>query len=950
MPRPDTCPRIPNVSAVASPLTGFLPAHSPLSGRIAAFNWSATPLGPIGHWPQSLRTALVLMLDSRFAMCLCWGPQLTLFYNDAYAPLLGAREPRALGRPLHEIWSDVWADIRPLVDSVMSGTPTWNEDMPLTVLRNGYPEETHWTFSYSPLRDEHSGIAGFLNITTEVSRKVQSERRLRADVEQLGRMFGQAPSFMAMLSGPDHVVRYVNPAYQRLIGERDVVGRPVAEAMPELAAQGFHALLDEVYRSGTPFAADSARLLVQPAPGIAAVERYVDFVYQPISDEQGVTGIFVQGVDVTERRRSDTALRAREAELQTINNDLEREVYERERARDRSMSWQLTADLLAVVAPDGRIEAANPAWERLLGWPPAELPGECWADLVVEEDQAAARQVLATLRQGHPVLNFESRWRTRAGSLRTLSWMATPQGERFYCSARDITEVRAAHEALARSQAQLRVLFETSYQLQAMCTLDGTLTDVNRTVLEALHVEFDELVGMTLWSAPLFAGTPGMEVHVRGMFLRALEGETVRDEVTVELASGHRIYDLAIRPIRDAGERIIAIAPEAIDITDRRNAEAALRQSQKLEAMGQLTGGVAHDFNNLLTPIMTALELAADPGSRVERRTRMVQVARRSAERAATLVQRLLAFSRRQPLQPVEIDAGVLVAGMAELIESSSSPRVQMVVDIADALLPAVADANQLEMAILNLSVNACDAMPDGGVLTLAVRNDHAGDADRGLSPGDYVVVSVADTGHGMDEATRQRAVEPFFSTKGVGRGTGLGLSMAHGLASQLGGRLAIDSTPGVGTRIELWLPVGRRPAAANPDTNEELDVDTATKSRGIALVVDDDDGVRMCTADALDDMGYQVIEAASAEAALEALDDGLTPDVLVTDHLMPGMTGAELAREVRVRLPSTAVVIVSGYTSMADFDPGLTILGKPFRQHELVASVEAAAAAKAAA
>jgi len=272
---------------------------------------------------------------------------------------------------------------------------------------------------------------------------------------------------------------------------------------------------------------------------------------------------------------------------------------------------------------------------------------------------------------------------------------------------------------------------------------------------------------------------------------------------------------------------------------------------------------------------------------------------------------------------------------------------VRLVLDIAEDLAPAIADPNQLEMALLNLSVNACDAMPDGGVLTLGARNARM-DADTradGLPPGDYVVVSVADTGHGMDEATRARAVEPFFSTKGIGRGTGLGLSMAHGLASQLGGRLAIDSAPQRGTTMELWLPVGTRRAAANADSNEDDHVNTTDEHRGTALVVDDEDAVRMCTADALDDMGYRVIEASSAEEALAALEGGLAPDILVTDHLMPGMTGAELARTVRDRLPGTAVVIVSGYTSMAEFDPGLTILGKPFRQQELVASVEAATA-----
>ncbi|NYZ61226.1 PAS domain-containing protein [Luteimonas deserti] len=938
-----------NVPATAESLR-FLPAHGELAGRIAAFDWSTTPLGPIADWPQSLRTTLGLMLESRFAMCLCWGPELTLFYNDAYAPFLGAKEPRALGRPLQAVWSEVWDDIQPLVASAMRGTATWHEDMPLTMERHGYPEETYWTFSYTPVRCERDQVAGFLNIATDATRKVQNDRRLRADVEQLGRMFDQAPGFMAMLKSPEHVFQYVNPNYQRLVGERELLGRRVADAMPDAVAQGYLALLDEAYRTGLAFTAEGARYIVQATPGTASVERYLDFVFQPISDETGVIGIFVQGFDVTARRLADLALRARETELRAINSDLEQQVVAR--ARDRSLTWQVTPDLLAVIDPDGSIESVNPAWTPLLGLDSGDLVGRCWWDHVLEDDQAVTRDVLASLREGRPVRSFENRWRTRAGNLRTLSWVATPEGGRFYCSARDVTDIKAAAEALARSQAQLRVLFETSYQLQAMCTLDGTLTDANRTVLDALGAEFEDVVGRPLWSTPWFSDTPGMSGHVRTLFLRAVEGETVRDELTVNLPTGRRIYDFSLRPIHDAAGQIISVVPEAIDTTERRNAEAALRQSQKLEAMGQLTGGVAHDFNNLLTPIVTALDLASDPDARAERRTRMLDVARRAADRAATLVQRLLAFARRQPLQPVEVDVGQLVTGMADLIESSKGPRIQMVLDIASPLAPAIADPNQLEMAILNLSVNACDAMRgQGGVLTLAVRNAHAeADAASGLAAGDYVVVTVADTGHGMDEATRQRAIEPFFSTKGVGQGTGLGLSMAHGVASQLGGRLCIDSDPGAGTTIEFWLPVAQARAAADADVNEDTTVSNPTESRGTALVVDDDDAVRMCTADALDDMGYRVVEAGSAEEALVALDGGLAPVLMVTDHLMPGMSGAELARAVRLRLPATAVVIVSGYTGMTDFDPGLTILGKPFRQHELMASVEAAMAAGSAA
>jgi signal transduction histidine kinase len=275
---------------------------------------------------------------------------------------------------------------------------------------------------------------------------------------------------------------------------------------------------------------------------------------------------------------------------------------------------------------------------------------------------------------------------------------------------------------------------------------------------------------------------------------------------------------------RKLGEEILE-RRVAEAVAEREDAQEQLRQSQKLEAMGSLTGGVAHDFNNLLTPILAVLDRLQRQGLGTERERRLIDGAAQSAERAKTLVQRLLAFARRQPLQPGPVDVGRLVTGMVELIASTTGPRIDVRVELAPNLPSARADANQLEMALLNLAVNARDAMPDGGRLTIAATREPVQDRRHPakLRPGLYVRLSVTDTGTGMDEATRARAIEPFFSTKGVGKGTGLGLSMVHGLAAQLGGGLTITSRPGRGTTVELWLPVSaveagadkRRPTAA---------------------------------------------------------------------------------------------------------------------------------------
>ena len=299
-------------------------------------------------------------------------------------------------------------------------------------------------------------------------------------------------------------------------------------------------------------------------------------------------------------------------------------------------------------------------------------------------------------------------------------------------------------------------------------------------------------------------------------------------------------------------------------------AQEALRQSQKMEAMGSLTGGVAHDFNNLLTPIVGALDMLQRKGLGGEREQRLVSGAAQSAERAKVLVQRLLAFARRQPLQSVAVDVATLVRNMADLVSSTTGPQIKVVVDAEEDLPPAKADPNQLEMALLNLAVNARDAMREGGTLRISASADTvAAGSNAKLRSGRYVRLSVADTGIGMDHATLARAVEPFFSTKGVGKGTGLGLSMVHGLASQLGGALTITSKLGLGTNVELWLPQ----TEAVPEATALMREAEPIQGSGTALLVDDEDIVRLSTADMLGGLGYRVVEAASAEEALRVIE-----------------------------------------------------------------------------
>ena len=425
-------------------------------------------------------------------------------------------------------------------------------------------------------------------------------------------------------------------------------------------------------------------------------------------------------------------------------------------------------------------------------------------------------------------------------------------------------------------------------------------------------------------------------VRVSGVPLHDADGQIAGALCVVVDIDRQKQTEARLRELNETLEARVAARTAELE-----QAHEQLRQSQKLEAMGQLTGGVSHDFNNLLTPIIGSLDLLQRQAGGGERERRLVERALQAADRAQVLVQLLLAFARRQPLQPVPVDVGALVTNMAELVASTTGPQIEVVVDVKAALPLATADPNQIEMALLNLCVNARDAMPDGGTIRVSISTEPVAHHHRsGLKPGRYVRLSVADTGMGMDRATLAKAVEPFFSTKGVGSGTGLGLSMVHGLAAQLGGALTIQSQPGLGTNVEIWLPTSDEAAEPSGAKAEG----TAPRAAGVVLLVDDEDLVRASTADMLSDLGYTVLEANSAKAALKLLDDGLRPDLLVTDHLMPGKTGPALARDAQRRLPNIRILIVSGFAELDAVEADLARLTKPFRQADLARKLDALA------
>lgn len=422
----------------------------------------------------------------------------------------------------------------------------------------------------------------------------------------------------------------------------------------------------------------------------------------------------------------------------------------------------------------------------------------------------------------------------------------------------------------------------------------------------------------------------------------AVEGrssENVEQQLVIAETGKRAYYDVKHAPLRSADGAVIGGVAFMHDITARRQVEEQLRQSQKMEAIGQLTGGVAHDFNNLLMAVLGNLELLKKRTLDNAKLQKLIDGAIHGAERGAALTQRLLAFARRQDLNVEAVRLEELVLNLRELLQRSSGPQVNLKFDLPKNLPRAKVDRNQLELALLNLVVNARDAMPNGGDIRIRLKNIDVS-AHNGLNAGSYLVLSVEDTGTGMDEETLKQAIDPFFSTKQLGKGTGLGLSMVHGLAIQLGGRLHLSSVLGKGTTAELWLPVSDldETASAAPQAESQT---LSVAPRSTILVVDDDALIAMNAVDLLEDLGHKVIEANSGAVALQILENNLEIDLLMTDHAMPGMTGVELAKAARLLRPGLPILLATGYAEMPN-GAGIDLprLDKPYHQKELAAQL----------
>jgi PAS domain S-box-containing protein len=633
-----------------------------------------------------------------------------------------------------------------------------------------------------------------------------------------------------------------------------------------------------------------------------------------------------------------TARKAVEERLRDLNATLEARVAEQAAERDRI--WRMSRDLLAIMGFDGYLKAINPAWERTLGLDMATLLDRPMAEQVHPDDHAPAREVIERLRRGETVERFEDRLRHADGSWRWIAWTLVPEGDVFYAVGRDVTEDKRRAEALR--------LYQNIVQSDRfpICAYD---TEMRVIAFNKAHAdEFFRILGHRQQVGDLFPDLfpPDQAPVVRAFTERALRGEVF----TIEGEFGDPdhakpAWESDFAPLRDEEGRIIGAFHHARDVSARLRAEAelqaaqeALRQSQKMEAVGHLTGGIAHDFNNLLQSMAGSLDLIRRKADSPERVRRYAEAGLQAAERGARLTGQLLAFSRAQRIELKPLVVAEVITGMRDLLQRSLGPMVRIDLDLSDEATPVLSDPTQLEMAVLNLAINARDAMPGGGTLTVATAVRRIG-KDPELAPGEYVEVSVADTGTGMPPEVAARAFDPFFTTKEVGQGTGLGLSQVYGIARQAGGTARLESRPGRGTTVRILLP--RTEALLRPDAGATPERLAAAPVAAKVLVVDDDPDVRRVLTDMLDVLGYAVSEAADGPSGLEALA-AQGPDLLIVDFAMPGMNGAEVARAAHARRPSLPVVFASGYSDTAAIEsaagPKAVMLRKPFRMEELQA------------
>ncbi|WP_053154236.1 PAS domain-containing sensor histidine kinase [Pseudomonas sp. Pf153] len=824
------------------------PAGSVTQRLIARLDWTSSPLGAPETWPQSLRTAVDIVLHSPMSMALLWGPQLVHVYNDAFSRLAGDKHPRALGQPTHEAWPELRSVTEPIYQGVLQGRTHTCRDQLWRLPFAGRLCDLWLDLTYSPVRDESGAVAGILVTAIESSERrrlaleferrseaslkaqQESEERLQlalAAADALGTWDWDisedrfiADAHFALLHGVDPNLSRQLPISAYLEGVHPEDRAMVARSIKHCITHGSE--YAEEYR------------LLQPDGEL----RWVFVRGRCYKDRHGRPKRFLgAALDLTERKRTEQALRQSQTELQLIINAM--------------------PVLISYVDHEERFRLNNSAYLDWYGLTPQELYGKTIREVLGDEAYAARAEQIAGALAGKPC-SFALQTSHRDGRPRHALVNYLPRHgadgavNGFYIFVIDETERKKTEEALR---------------------------------------------------------------HLN---------ETLEERVIART-----------RELAEANQRLQS------EMFERERAEEALRHAQKMEAVGQLTGGIAHDFNNMLTGILGSLDLMQRyiANGRAAEIGRFTEAAMSSANRAAALTHRLLAFSRRQSLDRKPLNPNDLVHSLEDLLSRTTGDHILLRLQLADELWPISTDASQLENALLNLVINARDAMPDGGELTIETANIYLDGSDistlEPVKAGDYVMIAVSDNGSGMTPSVLAKAFDPFFTTKPIGQGTGLGLSMIYGFAQQSGGHLSLDSMPGQGTRVQLYLP-RLYVAPAEQHTQAET-VDTPAAIAGeTVLLVEDEPAVRMLVLDLLEALGYAALEAKDAKTALPLLESDRRIDLLVTDVGLPGMNGRQLAEIARQHRPDLKVLFMTGYAQKAAerqgfLEQGMDMVAKPF-------------------